>query len=587
LPAESKLRLVIATSVVQPPTRPVVPVPDDGLKPLPKPADDTPPAPPTPPQGLQLTSFQVPPAAPTPPALPAPLEPVPANSVKTDLQPPPVPPADPGLSFHAVAPSKASGRRNAERTASLSLEVVGPVSQSAARPFAYEIVVRNPGAAAAVAVHVREELPEDARYLKSEPPAEAHGQRLDWEVGDLEAGAERRLRVEVQAGREGKFQDRVTATCSVRQSLATEIQRPHLVLTMTGPERARLGEEVPFQVRVTNNGTGPATHVLVHDHLPAGLKHAQGAEVEAEVGTLSPGESQTVALPTTAVRGGRHLNEAVASADDGLEATARATVQVDAAVLEVRSTGARETSVPHELEQRLEVVNTGTGPATGVRLTDRLGEGLEFVAAGDGGTYTATARSIEWLLGTLEPGQSRALVVKLQARNSGDLVHQAVVRGDGNLEATAEARVHVEGVAALRLDVVDLVDPVEVGGETTYEVRVRNQGTGVCSRVQVQAVVPDGMTIVAAEPDAHRVEGQRVVFDPVARLQGRADAVFRVRVRAKAAGDWRFKAYLSCEQLQRPVYGEESTQVYDAGEPAATGPAPPGPGSPEDIPKRQ
>jgi uncharacterized repeat protein (TIGR01451 family) len=447
-PTEPKPRLVIATSVPQPLPHPVVPVPDDGLKPLPRPTTE--PAAPTP-QALQLTSFR---EVTTVPKLP---EPSPADTIRLER----VPVTDAGPTFHAV-PASRPVAADRGRTASVSLETIGPASHAAGRPFTYEIVVRNPGTTPAAEVHVREQLPEDARCLRTEPAATAQGPRLEWDLGDLDAGAERRLRVEVEARGEGPFRDRVTATCSVTQSLATVIRRPRLALTMTAPAQARLGEEVAFQVCVANNGTGPASHVLVHDRLPAGLEHAQGGDVEADVGTLAPGESKTITLRTRAVRGGRHLNEAVARADDGLEAPASAAVQV-------------------------------------------------------------------------------------------------------------------EGVAALTLEVGDRDDPVEVGAETTYEVRVRNQGTGDCSGVRVEAVVPDGMAVAGAEPAAHHLTGQRVRFDPVAQLAGRAEAVFRVRVRAKAVGDWRFKAYLNCDQLQRPVYAEESTQVYDGGDP----------GKAEDIPKRQ
>src|SRR5262249_44779702 len=160
----------------------------------------------------------------------------------------------------------------------------------------------------------------------------------------------------------------------------------------------------------------------------------------------------------------------------------------------------------------------------------------------DGGVYAAPGRTVDWALGSLGPGQSRAVTIKVLAHKPGDWANQALARADWGLEAKAAAPVHVEGVPGLLLAVADLDDPVEVGAETTYEIRVLNQGSGACSQVQIRAVVPDGMAVVGTEPAAHGVQGQEVVFDPVAKLAGRADVVFRVKVRAKAAGDWRFKA---------------------------------------------
>jgi uncharacterized repeat protein (TIGR01451 family) len=543
-------RVIIASSAPQAP-QPVVPVPDDGLRLLRPGTAPQPGAPPSPaaPSGVELTAFRPAPATPDPP-----------------------PPTPSGPQLPAPAPPEVRG---AGQTVSLYLEKIGPAAHAVGQPFSYEIVVRNPGPTPAAGVRVEDNLPDHARPLKSEPPARVTGTRLEWDLGGLEPGAERRLKVTVQASREGTLDDRATATCSVSHSLGTRIHRPQLALTMTGPAQAKVGEAAVFRLQVTNNGTGPAAHVVVHDRLPAGLKHPHGEQVEAEVGTLGPGESKTLNLRPTAVAGGRHVNEATATADGGLEATANATVVVDAPALALRKTGPREAALYGQVEHRLEVVNTGTLAATNVRVTDTLPEGLDYRSASDGGVYAPAGRTVDWALGSLGPGQSRAVSVTVQARKAGDWANQALVRADWGLEAKGSAPVHVEGAPALGLKVVNPDNPVEIGAETTYEIRVHNQGAGACSKVKVEAVVPDGMAVVGAEPAAHRVQGQRVVFDPVASLAGGADTLFRVKVRAKTAGDWRFKAYLSCDPLQRPVSQEESTMVYDGGDQGA--PAPPAP----------
>ncbi|HMF11483.1 MAG TPA: hypothetical protein VKE94_04235, partial [Gemmataceae bacterium] len=123
------------------------------------------------------------------------------------------------------------------------------------------------------------------------------------------------------------------------------------------------------------------------------------------------------------------------------------------------------------------------------------------------------------------------------------------------------------GVPAMLLEVVDLDDPVELGAETTYEIRVVNQGTAPCINVKIACDAPQGMELVGAEGSVtHRIEGKRVIFEPLPKLAAKADVIYKVKVRAAKAGDWRFRTWLSSDHLPQPIYEDESTQVYDDGD---------------------
>ena len=110
---------------------------------------------------------------------------------------------------------------------------------------------------------------------------------------------------------------------------------------------------------------------------------------------------------------------------------------------------------------------------------------------------------------------------------------------------------------------VDLEDPIEVGAETTYEIRVVNQGTSPTTNLQIIATVPAGMTTRdATGPAPHRLQGQQVIFEKLPSLAAKADALYRVKVVGDKPGDMRFKVQMTSDQLRSPVYEEESTRVY-------------------------
>ena len=130
------------------------------------------------------------------------------------------------------------------------------------------------------------------------------------------------------------------------------------------------------------------------------------------------------------------------------------------------------------------------------------------------------------------------------------------------LQARAEAAVAVQGFAALRLAVTDLVDPIEVGGQTTYQIQVINQGSLAANQVNVVGVVPPQMRFVAAKgPVPYRVEGQRVIFESVPSLAIGQSVTFALDVEALTAGDARFRAELTSDTLREPLVKEESTNV--------------------------
>ena len=130
-------------------------------------------------------------------------------------------------------------------------------------------------------------------------------------------------------------------------------------------------------------------------------------------------------------------------------------------------------------------------------------------------------------------------------------------------EAKAESAFNVEGVPALQLEVVDLEDPTEVGGDVVYEIRVKNQGSGPCTNIQIMAQMPDGLQYrEASGPVGHRLTSTGLVFEPLPKLASKADVVYRIKVKGIQPGDYRFKVQMTCEQLRQPVNKEESSRVY-------------------------
>ncbi len=476
-----------------------------------------------------------------PPVLPS-LGPTPASP------PPPATPSAPG--------------------ANLVVEKVAPTVVVLGKPLSYEIVVRNRGSASAHGVRVEEALPPGARWVGGEPRPEARGAALLWDLGTLAAGAETRLKLQVDPSAEGVYSSVATVSTSTTCVLRTQVTppapapkvvnppiaiadpgsparpaerpAPGLAVSVTGsPAAARVGEAVSFRIEVVNHGVAKPRRLIVRVHLPAGLRHPAGDAIEAEVPGPAPGDRATLPLTATAVAVGRQVVEAAASAEGIDEVKALYAVTV----------GEPPALAPAALPARLHDVSP-----------------LALPTPGPGGMLPPVSPS----LAARSPlPESPAEVKQTGGAPARPRQMPSLVEPAGRKEVFArDAGGGLAPMPALTVEVVCQDDPLEVGAETTYEIRVANQGAAAARDLQVSASLPDGLALLSAEgPGQRYINGPQVAFEPAAQLDARGRVVYRVRAKGLRAGDWRFKVYVRCAQFARPEYKEVSTRVYSDREP--------------------
>ncbi|MCS7020486.1 MAG: DUF11 domain-containing protein [Gemmataceae bacterium] len=440
-----------------------------------------------------------------------------------------------------------------------------------------EIRLRNAGSTPVHRVVLEEEIPTSANYLGSEPPAQVHERRLRWDVGTVEAGAEKRYLVRLVPLQEGELRLKPTVTYSYGVEKVVQATRPRLQVHVRGPERCRVGEEAVFSIHLHNSGSGPAQQLVVQAQLSEGLRHAHGTTIEAQLPTLAAGESQTLPLRVKATAAGPQWCRLVVVALAHAEVTAQASLQVVEPRLELRLQGPPRCLVRSEAVYELVLSNPGSAETEPLALSVQVPDWLEFVQAGEGGTYQAEQRCVVWQLPALGAGSTRSIGLKLRAQAAGEGLLRAAVQtvtphvvgaaalttspAAPPLQAKAELAVRAEGVPAIRFEVFDLEDPVPVGQEAVYEIRLLNQGTGPCTQVQLIALLPEGAEYKGSSgPTVVRQEGNRLIFAPLAVLAVRNEAIYRIRVRGTVAGDARFRVQLSYDHMRAPVVKEESTQ---------------------------
>jgi uncharacterized repeat protein (TIGR01451 family) len=444
----------------------------------------------------------------------------------------------------------------------VALRVRVPATAGLGQEVEYYLCVENCSAAAAHHVLVRNPLPANARFVRANPEPAAKEPELLWQLGTLEPGARREILLVLVPTGPGDLKNCARVQFEHGQCVCTRIAQPGLQLEKQGPREAAVNDTLTFQLIVTNTGATELSGVIVTDSLPAGLEHASRQNaLRWDVGTLAPGQSRSLEYQVVAKLAGRLCNRSVAVADGGLRREAESCVTVGEAKLTLAKSGPERRYVNNAAAYQLTVRNAGTLPLTNVVLVDPVPAHMSYVS-NRGGRLVGT--EVRWAIGTLAPGESRTVDVVLKAQSAGKICNRASATGDRGLKAEAEACTEFVGVSALLMEVVDTDDPVAVGGETSYIILVRNQGSIPATSIRIEADVPEEMEVFRVTgPADHLMDGRKLRFKHF-NLPPQGQARFEVFVKAKAPGDVRFRVDLWAKELYSglPVHEEESTTIF-------------------------
>src|SRR5262249_42597681 len=229
----------------------------------------------------------------------------------------------------------------------------------------------------------------------------------------------------------------------------------------------------------------------------------------------------------------------------------------------LEATGPKLRYLDRKAVYSFKVTNPGDASATNVTVSDVIPAGFKFLAADSGGRHDFSTRTVSWFLGEIGPAQSKEVKLEVVAVNPGEFQHKVMAQAARGLKEETDVLTRVEGLSAILLEVVDTEDPIEVGAETSYEIRITNTGSKTETDIKLVCTLPEKMQLKSAQgPTHYHEEGKNLVFDMLPKLAPRADAIYRVTVKATAAGDMRFKTQITSANLVEPVHEEEATRVY-------------------------
>ncbi|MEM6778383.1 MAG: hypothetical protein AAF670_12060 [Planctomycetota bacterium] len=458
----------------------------------------------------------------------------------------------------------APGDRRLEgvQTPSIVFQKRAPAEVKVGQPATFVVQVQNVGTAEAINVAVLDRIPAGMQLIDATPQPNMRGDELVWQLGAMPVGDERSITMQLVPMEEGELGSVARVTFEAAASVRTRSTRPELRITQQVRPDVLIGQQLEIDLEVSNIGTGDATNVKLQVDVPEGLEHPRGRELDNLLGSLRPGETRHEILRLRATAPGVVRNVVRLVADDAETVADSVDVQVTAPSLDITLSGPSRRFLERQATYNLNLDNRGTAAATNVQIIAMLDRGFTFVSTENQGSYDPNRHAVTWSLASLPSGEAASVPLTLLPVAEGDQTIRLEALGDLGAKAENEALVQVQSQAELTFSIADTADPIELGSETTYEIRIQNTGSRNDSNVQLRLAVPPGLEVVQTDGDAQTDGRGNYIFAPRAQMRAGEEMTYRVRVRGRQADTHVIGAVLTSDQSTVPVTKEESTMVY-------------------------
>ena len=447
----------------------------------------------------------------------------------------------------------------------LTVEKISPREIQVNQTADFQLIIKNVGRVSAEDVKVFDQTPRGTEFVGASPkPTSSQGSDLRWDIGTLRPGQEKRIKLQLKPTRHGEIGSVAHVTFATQASMRTLVTKPILEIVHQSKNVHMIGDNVVFDITVKNKGDGPARNVMIQEDVPDQLEFQDGSQaIEYEIGTLLPGQSKNLRLALKAAQIGKVRNVLFASADGGLECKHELPLEVVAPNLVAKSDGPTRRFLQRNAAHTFSVANNGSAAATNVELIARLPSGLRFKGANNQGRYDANAHSVYWSLAELARDAKASVELKTTPVEIGTQPIKFETFADLEVRASIVQPLNVEHLVDVFFDIDDVVDPIEIGSDTSYKIRVVNQGTKAATNVQLGVTFPRGLRPTAVNGSIrHQINGQQIAFEPINSMSPGDELSFVIESKGQAAGDHRVVVNMKTDGRQTPVSKEETTRVY-------------------------
>ncbi len=349
----------------------------------------------------------------------------------------------------------------------LFLQANGPPAGGVGETLTYTASLANVGDLPGENVRVTASIPAGMQLVSASPqPSQQSPSALAWDLGQLPARQQFAVTLQLNATADSDYRVQFDATSSggsaVRQMASTLVTSPKLTLRFqpaSGYEQVEVGQEVPMQLTVRNDGRTSIGSVTITIESDEGLQHSadNSNRVSRTITYLSPGEFRSLNPSFTARRTGNLRATAIASS--GAVELARQSTAVEVVQAAVRSpalsiqlqsaTGDESVSTDQPLRTAAIIRNSGQVRLENIQVAITYSNSLSPLQGSAGVVDLEAQRQLVWTLPFLEVGGTNQVRADFQfdgsepaPRITATAATSAAVRADAvlNLRPTRGAQ---------------------------------------------------------------------------------------------------------------------------------------------------
>jgi len=208
------------------------------------------------------------------------------------------------------------------------------------------------------------------------------------------------------------------------------------------------------------------------------------------------------------------------------------------------------------------LANQGELSDSTVRLSMSIPAGtrLESVSPDAG---ASDSQEIAWTFEKLAAGEKQTACATFTPSQLGQAEFKSSATGKRAGSVSSQCETRVFGIPAVLLEVIDLADPILVGKDVVYVIRVLNQGTLPLTNVKVIASVESGQRYLSGTGASEVSQQDELITPaPIPLLNPKETVEWQIVVKAETAGDVRFNVGLLADQFNRAIMETEATFQY-------------------------